>query len=91
MKLGLLIAASAALSLSAAATAWAGPYPFTVEWGQPDFPNYLSPPGPVSCDWTSNAYFRQCWVPAQADPPAVAAPAPKPTRHVAKVKHKAKG
>ena len=78
MKLGLLIAAVGALSLSAVATASAGLRSRRRRWGwnsaQPDFPNYLSPPGPVSCDWTHNAYFHACPTPPEA--PAEAAPAP---------------
>lgn len=74
MKLGLLIAASAVLSVSAVATASAG-----VEWGQPDFPNYLSAPGNVFCDWTTTAYIRACPTPQEV--PAEAAPAPTKAKH----------
>jgi hypothetical protein len=49
-----------------------------LEFGAPDFANYLSPPGPVSCDWTTNAYFRAC--PTLAATPAEAAPAPAPAK-----------
>ncbi len=59
MKGGLLIAAVAAVSLSAVATASAG-----VEFGAPDFSNYLSYPGAPSCDFTTSAYFHACPTPA---------------------------
>jgi hypothetical protein len=62
MKGGFLIAAVAAISLSAVATASAG-----VQFGAPDFPNYLSYPGAPSCDWTTSAYIHACPTPASID------------------------
>ena len=34
-----------------------------VDFGTPDFPNYISRPGAVSCDWTYDNYFRACPTP----------------------------
>ncbi len=55
MKLGFLSGAAAALTLFAVVPASAG-----VEFGAPDFPNYLSRIGVVSCDWQYESYFRAC-------------------------------
>jgi hypothetical protein len=67
MKLAFAIAAVAALSLSAVGTASAG-----VEFGKPDFPNYLAPHGPGTCDWWTEAWLHACPTPG---PAVVAAPA----------------
>jgi hypothetical protein len=70
MKLVSLIAAVSALPILAATAANA-----YVEFGEPDFPNYLSVPGTRgTCDWWTGAWMRACPVPTVA--PVVVAPAP---------------
>ena len=67
MKLLPLIALSAALSISQVTLAFAD-----VEFGQPEFHNYLSPPGlRGSCFWWNSAWFWACPYPS----PAAIAPA----------------
>jgi hypothetical protein len=68
MKLGYLPGAAVAFTLFAIVPAAAG-----VEFGAPDFPNYLSRPGLVSCDWQYESYFRACPEP-QTPPKVVEAP-----------------
>jgi len=55
MKLGLLLGAAATFTLCAIVPVSAG-----VEFGAPDFPNYMSRIGAVSCDWQYDSYFRAC-------------------------------
>jgi len=81
MKLGVMTAAVAVLSLTAVTPLWAGP-----EFGAPEFPNYLSMPSAASCDWQYEAYFRACPTPtlppkkakAATETPAAAPAAEKP-------------
>ena len=78
MKLGVMIAAVAVLSLTAVTPLWAGP-----EFGAPEFPNYLSMPSAASCDWQYEAYFRACPTPTLPPKKAKAAtetPAAAPPR-----------
>ncbi|MGP7985510.1 hypothetical protein [Rhodoblastus sp.] len=68
MKLGLLLGAAAIISLSAmpAALAQEGdglPDGGGYEFGAPDYPNYLSRVGAVSCNWMYDNYFRACPTP----------------------------
>jgi hypothetical protein len=72
MKLGLMIGAIVALSTLAAGEAVA-----EVDFGAPDFPNYLSRPGAVSCDWIYDNYFRACPTPKEIVVPADDAKGPK--------------
>jgi hypothetical protein len=70
VKLISLIAAVSALSMVGVGSAAA-----YVEFGEPDFPNYLSVPGARgTCDWWTGAWMRACPVPTMA--PVVVAPAP---------------
>jgi len=68
MRLLVLLGAAAALSMSVAGTASA------VEFGTPDFPNYLSRTGLVTCDSSYDSYVRACPTP---DLPPKAVPAPE--------------
>ena len=43
-----------------------------VEFGKPDYSNYMSRPGLVSCDWQYESYTRAC--PTPEEPPKVQAP-----------------
>lgn len=48
-----------------------------VEFGSPDFSNFLSRPGLVSCDWTYPSYWRSCPTPdVPPKPPSVKAAGP---------------
>lgn len=38
-----------------------------VEFGVPDFPNYISRPGLVTCDWRYDSNIRSCPEPAVPD------------------------
>ena len=42
------------------------------DFGVPDFPNYMSRPGLVTCDWQYDSYTRAC--PTPEEPPKVQAP-----------------
>lgn len=64
MKLGFLLGAATVFTLSAIVPTSAG-----VEFGAPDFPNYLSRVGAVSCDWQYENYWRAC--PDPETPPKV--------------------
>jgi len=82
MRLGLAIGLTCAISLSSVSVAFAG-----VEFGAPDFSNFLSRPGAVSCDSDYANYFTACPTPDLPPKPVKAAeksPAP------AKAKVKAK-
>ena len=46
-----------------------------VEFGSPDFSNFLSRPGLVSCDWTYDSYVRSCPTPDIPPKPPAAKPA----------------
>ena len=46
---------------------------FAIEFGRPDFSNYMSRPGLVTCDWQYDSYTRAC--PTPEEPPKVQAPA----------------
>jgi hypothetical protein len=67
MRSASLIVAASALWLAAAPAAWAG-----VEFGEPDYPNYLTPPGRGTCDWWTSAWLRAC--PGVLATPTAAAP-----------------
>ncbi len=70
MRLGLAFGTAAALSLSMVAPAPAG-YFTNVQFGRPDYSNYLSRPGTVSCeDWWYQNYFRACPTPHLPPQPA---------------------
>ena len=71
MKFMPLVAASAALLMVQVSVASA-----RVEIAQPEFPNFLSPPGlPGTCYWWNSAWFWAC--PALAiTPAAIASPPP---------------
>lgn len=77
MKLISLITAVSALSIVGVSSAAA-----YVEFGEPDFPNYLSPPTVRgTCDWWTGAWMRACPVPTVAPiAPAPAAPAIKKSK-----------
>jgi hypothetical protein len=49
-----------------------------VEFGAPDFPNYLSRPGVVTCDWNYPSYWRACPTPDIPPKPPKAEPASAP-------------
>ena len=70
MRKMLSLLAGAAISIAVVPPAAAG-----VEFGAPNFSNYLTPPGPVSCDWPNEAYFRAC---PRPDKPPKAAETSKP-------------
>ncbi len=55
MKFGLILGAAALLTVSSASAAFA-----YTDFGAPDFPNYMSRIGAVSCDWQYPNYFRAC-------------------------------
>lgn len=78
MKRVLLIAAIFASSFAGVTGASA-----RVEFGRPDFPNYLSPPGHGTCDFWRTAWFRACdgvvTPPPEYPSAAAAAAAPAPT------------
>ena len=69
MKLALVIGSAVGLTWLSAGAALA-----EVDFGTPDFPNYISRPAAVSCDWSYDNYFRAC--PTPVLPPK----APKPTK-----------
>jgi hypothetical protein len=70
MRLVSLVAALSTLSMLGGTAVQA-----YVEFGEPDFPNYLSVPGVRgTCDWWTGAWMRACPVPTVA--PVVVAPAP---------------
>jgi hypothetical protein len=73
MKPGFLIVAAAAGLASAADPASAGLA--GIQFGAPDYSNYLSRPGVVTCDWKYPNYFRAC--PTPQLPPK---PEPAPTQ-----------
>jgi hypothetical protein len=74
MKSGVLLGLAAALTLSTIVPAAA-----EVEFGAPDFPNYLSRIGAVSCDWQYDSNFRACPTP-QTPPKAAEEPAKKASK-----------
>ncbi len=49
-----------ALAIGAMALFAAAPASAYVEFGRPDFPNYLSPPGPGTCDFWRSAWLHAC-------------------------------
>jgi hypothetical protein len=55
-----------------------------VEFGKPDFPNYLAPYGHGTCDWWTSAWLHAC--PGVLAAPAAVAPAAAATPAVVKVK-----
>jgi hypothetical protein len=70
----LIIAAVSAISILGAGAASAG-----VEFGKPDFSNYLAPPGWGTCEWWTEAWLHACpgdlgvaAAPAAAEPAAAA-------------------
>jgi hypothetical protein len=73
MRFGLLIGAAAAVAASAAGPASVGLA--GIQFGAPDYSNYLSRPGIVTCDWIYQNYFRAR--PAPHLPPT---PDPAPTQ-----------
>jgi len=77
MRFGLAIGLASAISLSSVSVAFAG-----VEFGAPDFSNFLSRPGAVSCDEDYPSYFRACPTPdlppKPPKPPAAKATVDKP-------------
>ena len=73
MKLGLLAGAMATVLASASGPAYAGLA--GIQFGAPDYSNYLSRPGVVTCDWKYPNYFRAC--PTPQLPPK---PEPAPTQ-----------
>jgi len=74
MRVGLAFGAAAAISISMVGPAPAG-FQSSVQFGRPDYSNYLSRPGVVTCDWPYQNYFRAC--PTPHPPPK---PAEVPTR-----------
>ena len=72
MKSALWFGVAAALSGFAASSASA------VEFGAPDFGNYLSRPGLVTCDWQYPSYWRACPTPDIPPKPAKSEPAGAP-------------
>ena len=55
----------------------ATPPAMAVEFGSPDFSNFLSRPGLVSCDWTYPSYARACPTPdTPPKPPSTKTAAP---------------
>jgi hypothetical protein len=72
MKFALMLGAAAIVSLSAMSAASA-----ETEFGRPDFPNYMSRIGAVSCDWQYENYFRGCVPPQEIVVPASDAKGPK--------------
>lgn len=74
MKLGFLLGAAAMFTLTAV------PASAGVEFGAPDFPNYLSRIGAVSCDWQYESYWRACPDPQMP---------PRPIEKAVKTKSKA--
>ncbi len=72
MKSARFILAAAALWLAAAPPASA-----YVEFGRPDFSNYLAPYGHGTCDWWTSAWLHACpgVLAVVAAPAAVAVPA----------------
>jgi hypothetical protein len=70
MKLGFLLGVAAISTLFAAVPASAG-----VEFGEPDFPNYMymARVGLVTCDWQYASYYRACPEPQMPPKPAAAA------------------
>ncbi|MFY9968021.1 MAG: hypothetical protein WBQ45_03730 [Roseiarcus sp.] len=74
MKAGLLIVAVGAALASATGPSHAG-LAGGIQFGAPDYSNYLSRPGVVTCDWKYPNYFRAC--PTPQLPPK---PEPVPTR-----------
>ncbi len=74
MRLGLAFGAAAALSILTVAPAPAG-FQSTFQFGSPDYSNYLSRPGAVSCgNFAYQNYFRAC--PTTHPPPKPAAEVP---------------
>jgi hypothetical protein len=71
MRLGLFIGAVVALSCMAVGTASA-----EVEFGAPDYSNYLSRPGWVTCDWIWDNYFTACPTPQEVSVPTTNAKGP---------------
>lgn len=72
-SLSLMAAALALAAMTAAhAQTLAPPLPYL----QPEFPNYLAPPGPAACHW-----YDECWYLIRRGPPiavtAVVAPPAK--------------
>jgi len=67
MRSASLIAAASLLWLAAVPPASA-----YVEFGRPDYSNYLAPYGHGTCDWWTSAWLRAC-------PGVLAAPAAVPT------------
>jgi hypothetical protein len=51
-----------------------------VEFGAPDFPNYLSRTGAVGCDWIYDNYFRACPTPVLPPKPPKTAETKKGTK-----------
>jgi hypothetical protein len=76
MRSASLIVAASALWLAAAPAAWAG-----VEFGAPDYSNYLTPPGWGTCDWWTSAWLHAC-------PGVLATPTAAPVAAPAAVKVK---
>jgi len=72
MRSASLIAAASLLWLAAAPPASA-----YVEFGRPDYSNYLAPYGHGTCDWWTEAWLRACpgVLAVVAAPAAVAVPA----------------
>jgi hypothetical protein len=72
MKSAWLVAVASLLWLAAVPPASAH-----VEFGRPDYPNYLAPYGWGTCDWWTSAWLRACpgVLAVAAAPVAVAVPA----------------
>jgi hypothetical protein len=76
MKLGLLAGAMATVLASGCGSAYAGLA--GIQFGAPDYSNYLSRPGVVTCDWKYPNYFRACpsyQLPAKPEPVPTQKPA----------------
>ncbi len=58
MRLALAFGAAAALLVATAGYSSA-----TVQFGSPDYSNFLSRPKTVTCDWQYENYFRACPTP----------------------------
>lgn len=79
MKLGFLLGAAAMFTLTVV------PASAGVEFGAPDFPNYLSRIGAVSCDWQYESYWRACPDP-QTPPKLVEKPIKTKSKAASKTK-----
>jgi hypothetical protein len=78
-SLSLIASALALAALTPAhAQIFAPPEPYL----HPEFPNYLSPPGPAVCHW-----YDECWYLIARGPPIAVTPVAPPVRPPVKAKH----